>query len=250
MIDPHELATALLQARDDRRPVARLTSTHTFSMTDAYSIQSAMVEMLIERGEVPAGLKLGFTSLAKAQEMGVDQPVAGVLTDHMAIANGGTVETNDLIHPRIEPELAFRLDLRHEGVDLWVCPALEIIDSRFTNFDFDATDVVADNASCAAFIVGEWTPLPNDDAGDHFADAEVSLRRDAEVVGEGRTSAILGHPRRALDMARSLAAAHSLATPSEGVLLAGAATQAIPLQAGHRYTACIAGLGDVSVVAR
>lgn len=250
MIDPYELATTLLQARDGRRPVARFTSTHSLSMTDAYAVQRAVVAQLIERGETPVGLKLGFTSRAKAQEMGVDQPIAGVLTDRMAVTDGGTVDTGAMIHPRIEPELAFRLDVRDEGADLWVAPALEIIDSRFANFDFAAADVVADNASCAAFAFGGWTPLPTDDAGDHLADAEVSLLCDDDVAVEGRTSAILGHPRRALEVARTLVETHSLATPNEAILLAGAATRAIPLQAGHRYTARIVGLGEVSVVAR
>lgn len=243
------LASTLVNARDAREPVARFTSSRHLSMTDAYAIQRAVVDQLIDSGEIPVGLKLGFTSAAKAREMGVDRPIAGVLTDRMAVADGGTVRAGTLIHPRVEPELAFRLDLDDGEARLRVAPALEIIDSRFAKFDFAAADVIADNASCAHFVIGRWTEVDVQDRLDGLADAGVSLVRDTTVAAEGRTSAILGHPKHALGVARELAEIHDLATPREAILLAGAATRAIPFEAGHRYSARIEGLGEVSVVA-
>src|SRR5690606_9517605 len=108
---------------------------------------------------------VGLTSAAMQQQLGVDQPDFGVLTEQMVLPHGATVDVSAFIAPRIEPELAFILDRDLGGPDVtpadvlnsvrFVAPALEIIDSRIADWRIRLADTVADNASSAAVVIGE-----------------------------------------------------------------------------------------------
>jgi 2-oxo-3-hexenedioate decarboxylase len=192
----------------------------------AYDIQRELVELRVARGERLVGCKLGFTSKAKMAQMGVSEIVVGRLTDAMQVPDGATVALDHFIHPRIEPEVAFRLGRDANGdiaeaVDA-VAPALEIIDSRYRDFRFSLPDVIADNTSAAAFVVGPWQSMRD------VADLPVRLVVDGTDAEVGSTSAILGHPLRALEELGPLARKYGIALRAGGVILAGAATAAVP----------------------
>jgi 2-oxo-3-hexenedioate decarboxylase len=255
-----ELAAVLDDATRRAVAVPQLTSAHSFDLADAYRIQAAGVELRLGRGEAVVGAKLGFTSKAKAEQMGVADVIVGVLTSAMSVDDGGTADLATLIHPRIEPEVAFRLARSIEPGgppldDPWdaigaVAPAMEIIDSRYRDFSFSLEDVVADNTSAALFVVGEWrTPEELAAAGVDLGDLAVSLEVDDEVAETGSTADILGHPLHAIAALVRLAGRHGLTIPAGSTILAGAATAAAPLPetAGSVVTATVAGLGRVAV---
>jgi 2-oxo-3-hexenedioate decarboxylase len=210
----------------------------------AYRIQRELIQLRLARGERLVGCKLGFTSKAKMAQMGVSEIIVGRLTDAMQVPDGADVELSRFIHPRIEPEIAFRLARDVDGdiagcVDA-VAPALEIIDSRYRDFRFSLPDVIADNTSAAAFVVGEWQPMRE------VADLPVRLVVDGTDAELGSTSAILGHPLRALDELAVLAGKYEIPLREGDVILAGAATAAVPFEAG-RVEAHVGGLGRASV---
>lgn len=232
-----DLAERLDAAALSGAAIPQIASAAGVDAGGAYAIQEALVARRLARGERLVGVKLGLTSRAKMAQVGVDEVIWGRLTDAMAVADGGTVDTSGLIHPRIEPEVAFLLDA--EGDATAVAPALEVIDSRYADFKFSLADVIADNSSAARYAIGSWKPLPGglDNLG-------VLLEVDGRVAQIGSTAAILGDPRRALDAARRLAGA----PPEAGwVLLAGAATAAVPLAKGAYVRAVVEGLGTVAV---
>lgn len=232
-------AERLDEATRTATATTQFTKEGPLSLDDAYGVQRDGVALRAARGDRPVGLKLGFTSKAKAAQMGVFEVIAGVVTEDMRVADGGEV-TVPLIHPRIEPEVAFLIGEADAVVA--VAPALEIIDSRYQDFSFTLEDVVADNASAAAFAIGPWR-----DPGPDLSNLGVVLEVDGAVVQVGSTAAILGHPLRALDAVARLARAHGLALPAGSVLLAGAATAAVPLTPGTVVEATVTGLGRVSV---
>jgi 2-oxo-3-hexenedioate decarboxylase len=231
------LAERLDTAALDGVAISQIVSAAGLDADAAYAVQEALVARRLARGERLVGLKLGLTSRAKMAQVGVDEVIWGRLTDAMAIADGATVETSGLIHPRIEPEVAFLLDASGDAVA--VAPALEVIDSRYADFRFSLADVIADNSSAAAFAIGSWKPLP-----DGLDNLGVLLEVDGRVTQIGSTAAILGDPHRALAAARRLAG-----PPAEAgwVLLAGAATAAVPLAKGAHVRAVVEGLGTVAV---
>jgi 2-oxo-3-hexenedioate decarboxylase len=253
-IDVRALATRLDVAVTTATPVAQLTDEHPLSLDEAYAVQRAGVALREARGDRQVGVKLGFTSKAKAEQMGVSDVIVGVVTEQMHVEDGAGVDVGRMVHPRIEPEVAYRLGRAVDpsdpdsdiasAVDA-VAPALEIIDSRYRDFRFRLEDVVADNTSAAAFVIGPWQ-----EPGLDLSDQAVELRVDGTPVETGSTSAILGHPDRALDAVLRMAAQHGIELPAGTILLAGAATAAVPLVAGVVVEASIAGLGTVSVTAK
>ncbi|MFI2261301.1 4-oxalocrotonate decarboxylase [Streptomyces tubercidicus] len=246
-----ELAQRLDSAQTRCADTPSLSDTHEADLDDAYAIQSALIELRQARGEQIVGVKLGFTSKAKMAQMGVSEVIVGRLTDAMRIADGAEVDLGRFIHPKAEPEIAYRLSrdvaLDDPATDIESCvdavaPAIEIIDSRYRNFRFTHPDVVADNTSAAGYVVGPWRSLES-----------VTNRSVQLTVGSkqalGSTAAILGDPVRALHALLDVARRRRIPLRAGQTVLAGAATAAIELTPG--VTECqIAGIGSASMKGR
>ena len=221
-----------------------------FDVETAYQIQAASVARRIERHEFQTGIKMGFTSLAKMEQMGVNDMIWGRLTDDMMITEGGITDMSRYIHPRVEPEVAFLLgeDLAGDlsipeamaAVEA-VAPALEVIDSRYENFKFSLADVIADNTSAAGYVLGNWMS------------PEVSLENLGIIMSIngrmrqcGSTSAILGSPYRSLVHAARLADLAGEPLEAGWIVLAGAATASEFMQPGDKIHAEFQNLSSVS----
>ncbi|MER7928723.1 4-oxalocrotonate decarboxylase [Streptomyces sp. NPDC096057] len=237
---PHieDVVDRLDLAETTRTPVGDDGTWPALTLDEAYTAQAGLFARRTARGEHEAGLKLGFTSAAKMRQMGVSDLIVGRLTDAMRIAEGSVLDPTALIHPRVEPEVAFRVgldvDLADPDADLLssveaVAPAMEIIDSRYEGFRFDLPRVVADNTSAARYVIGMWAPLDPLALGN----LGVALRVDGQDTAFGSTSAILGHPMRTLTRLQALGGRLGLRLRAGAVVLAGAATAAVPLPLGH-----------------
>ncbi|HYO35689.1 MAG TPA: fumarylacetoacetate hydrolase family protein [Geodermatophilus sp.] len=249
------IAGELAAAAATRTPVQPPATTYPgLSPEDAYAVAAVGIDRRRAAGARPVGHKIGLTSAAMQQMLGVDQPDYGALLDDMAVADGGSTSAARWCQPRIEPEVAFRLRTRLSGPGLGieevlaateaVAPALEIIDSRVADWAISWWDTVADNASSAAFVVGPWTPVG--DAGD-LAALDVTLAVDGEVVQEGSTAAVLGHPATAVAWLAEALAGHGAALEPGAVVLSGSCTRAVDVRPGTRVTATVGGLGRAAV---
>ncbi|MFC9977078.1 2-keto-4-pentenoate hydratase [Spirillospora sp. NPDC127200] len=239
MTDVAKFAEILDHAARDRRAIGRLTDVAPFDVETAYEIQRAVIARREERGERLIGVKMGFTSRAKMVQMGVDDLIWGLLTDAMLVE--ADVDTSTLIHPRIEPEIVFRIE---PGGGHKVAVGYEILDSRYEGFKFTLPDVVADNASAAGFGFGPWHD-PRD-----VANVGLIVEIDGRVVQTGSSAAILGDPIRSLRAAGRLARAAGTPLKPGDIVLAGAATAAIPLPKGAHVRVTGAGLGAAEVVTK
>lgn len=174
---------------------------------DAYAIQEIIRDRKIARGARIIGLKAGLTSFAKMKQMGVDTPVFGFLADYFAIPDGGECKVSELIHPKVEPEIAFvtKTALKGPGCHIgtvlaatdFVIPGIEVIDSRYRDFKFDLKSVVADNTSASRFVVG-GQPLQVE--GIDLRTIGIVLEKNGEAVAFGAGAAVLGHPAAAIAM--------------------------------------------------
>lgn len=244
-----EIARRLDQA--ERKGIAINQFGDVVSLDAAYEVQAELRDLRLARGEHLTGAKLGFTSEAKMAQMGVKEVIVGFLTSTMEVHNGDRLRLDGSVHPRVEPEVAFRFgqavppDASEEqiiaSVDA-VAPALEIIDSRYLNFSFSLADVVADNTSASRYVLGEWVTFTDDLAG-----RTVTLLVDGSITETGTTSAILGDPLNALREFARMYRRHGAGLPAGAVLLAGAATAAVPLSPGSTITAIVAGIGSVEL---
>jgi 2-oxo-3-hexenedioate decarboxylase len=239
-----EEAAAILDAAAlNRAPVKQFAQ---LGLSEAYKVQDALMAHRKARGEKIVGVKMGFTSRAKMLQMGVSDLIWGRLTDGMQLEDGGSVSPQRFIHPRIEPEIAFLLQaplsescspLQAGEAVAAVAPALEIIDSRYQDFQFSLSDVIADNASSSGFVVGAWRPLTEID------NLGIALSINGRTRQVGSTGAILGHPLR------SLAAAARLAKGLEAgwIVLAGAGTAAEVLSPGDHAMVEMEDLGRAEI---
>ncbi len=245
-----QAAERLADAARNATAVEMLTiSTPGLSVEDGYRIQRASIARRLGRGETLVGMKMGLTSRAKMEQVGVFEPIYGHLTDVMRCQNNGIIARSDHIHPRVEPEIAFVISRdidrpiqANEAIGYidGVTAALEIIDSRYRDFQFALADVVADNASSARFVLGETLTRP------HRLNLEqitMLMTINGAVMGQGVSSAILGNPLESLVALVSALAEQGEVVKAGQIVLAGATTAAVHLNPGDHVCLDAEGLG-------
>jgi len=255
-----ELAAALRSAENDASPVLPHGERGVaLTLEDAYAIQQANLVERERSGRRLVGRKIGLTSRAMQDMLGVSEPDFGYLTDDLLLATGTTLPRDALIAPRVEVEIAFRLNRDLSGPQVTaadvmaatngVAAALEVIDSRIVDWRIDLFDTVADNASCARAIVGEFVSPADLKLERLTAQLRLAPCRDrrTEIV-EGDASAVLGHPAQAVAwLAQTLSRLEGEALRAGDVVLSGAMARALPVSAGDHVTADVAQLGRVEV---
>ena len=247
----HQIAEKLDIAAFNAEATDQISNFRQLNLEEAYAVQAILIARRYIRGEQLTGLKLGFTSKAKMEQMGVHDMIWGRLTDGMFYENGGQLPKQKFIHPRAEPEIAFLFKkevdkiLHEEDMAEYlegVAVAIEIIDSRYENFKFSLEDVIADNCSSSGYVIGPWltpdTPIKN---------IGIKLSVNGLVEQEGNSNAILGNPVESLTAISRLALEHGEKIMPGHVVLAGAATSAIFIQAGQQVEAEAEGLGKVHI---
>ena len=111
-----ELANALLAATARRRPIPPIRRTHPeMTVDDAYAIQLGQLQHLRATGRSLVGRKIGLTSRAMQEQLGIASPDFGYVLDDMVYSDGDVVPAGRFIAPRVEPELAFVLRAPLEG---------------------------------------------------------------------------------------------------------------------------------------
>lgn len=224
----------------------------------AYAVQERLVtqRLLSTRASV-VGHKVGLTAPAVQAQLGVDRPDFGVLLSDMAIPDGATVFEGRLLQPRVEAEVAFVLGDDLDSGQLaegqiraavaYAVPAIEICDSRITDWNISFADTVADNASAGLFVLG--TEPRSLEAFSPRA-VTMSMTVNGQEVSTGNGAACLGDPLLALQwLARQL---RSLDRPLRAgeIVLSGALGPMRAVSPGDRVRAVFSGMdgtGEVSV---
>lgn len=251
MIDLNAIAEFVDDASRYANAIPQLSeSGKDLTLEQAYEVQRLSVQRRYDRGQKQVGVKMGFTSRAKMIQMGVDEMIWGRLTNTMLVEDGGEINLSDFVHPRVEPEIAFLLNKPLEGLVSpaqamlaveAIAPALEIIDSRYENFKFNLPDVVADNTSTSAYVVGPWV-RPDID----FTNLGMIMSFDGRAVQIGSSAAVLGHPLRALVGASRLVAEDGGRLEAGWTVMAGGATAAEALTSGLHVCLEAQNMGSVS----
>jgi len=249
-----EWAERLLRAEETRIPTNPLTvEWPEVDIPTAYNIQLKMLEQKLARGQKVVGMKIGLTSKAMQQMLGVHEPDYGHVLDSMVVFEGEPVSLSHLIQPRVEAEVAFVLRERLCGPGVTVAdvlratagvmPSLEIIDSRVKDWKIKIQDTIADNASSAAIILG-GALMPVD--GLDLRLLGLVLEKDGQVVATGAGAAVLGHPAAAVAWLANAIARYNLSLEPGMVVLSGSLTQAVAVEPGTVIHATFDRLGSVS----
>lgn len=255
MVDLDAVATALHAAEQQRAPIGPPSAQWPeLTVDDAYRIQMLNVQRRLGEGRVVRGHKVGLTSEAMQAMLGVSEPDYGHLFDDMFVSDGGSVSASRFCTPRIEPEVAFVLGRPLRGPNCrpedvlaateYVCPALEIIDSRVVDWRITLADTIADNASSGGVVLGEERSAPGEF---DLRDIDVSLTKNGETVASGSTGAVLGDPAMAVAWLVNTLHGYGVQTEPKHVVLPGSCTRAVDVAAGDTVRAEFAGFASVSV---
>jgi 2-oxopent-4-enoate/cis-2-oxohex-4-enoate hydratase len=248
-----QLAAELFHALSQRQTVPPLRLRYPqLSIDDAYAISLGILARRERAGEHVIGKKIGVTSAAVQDMLGVHQPDFGFLTDRMQIANGGTVRIRDsMIQPRAEAEIALILGraLKGPGVTpqdvlgatAHIAPCFEVVDSRIANWDIRIIDTVADNASCGVFVLGaeRADPRPLD-----LATLKVRVWKNERPLSEGLGSAVQGSPLASVAWLANTLGRYGVELKSGDIILSGSLVPLEPAVPGDRFRLELEGVGS------
>jgi 2-keto-4-pentenoate hydratase len=248
-----EAADALAAAERDRSPIPPLRETWPeLDVVDAYEIQLLNIRRRLDTGATINGHKVGLSSKAMQEMMGVDEPDYGHLLADMEVFESRPVPAGRYCYPRVEVEVGFILgeDLPGEGcteqdvIDATeaVAPAIELIDSRILDWDIRIGDTIADNASSAGYVLGPDRVKPTDI---DLKAIEARLHRNGDKVAEGRSDAVLGDPVVAVAWLARKVASFGVTLETGNVILPGSVHRAIDVRPGDEFEATLDGLGSV-----
>lgn len=238
-INIKEAAQYVYDGEKFKHEIVKLTQEKWQDLTveTAYQIQKEVLNLRQADGYRLLAPKMGLTSKAKWEQMGVDSPIVGYVFEDM-VEKGETIKLSDYIHPKIEAEIAFVMkeelsgDVTVEQVlqsTDYVLSCAEVIDSRYLNFDFTLTDVIADNTSASGALFG--TQKFSVDQLDLLTE-KVVIKVNGEQKVEGSGADVLGHPALAIvELAKHLAK-EAKAVPTGVPIMTGGMSSAVLLEAG------------------
>ncbi len=250
-----EAADLLMAAERDRAPIPPLVDRYDdMDVVDSYEIQLLNIRRRLSAGASVLGHKVGLSSKAMQQMMGVDEPDYGHLLSDMEVSSGEPLDAGRYCYPRVEVEVAFVLGKALPGAGCTVddvlaateavAPSIELIDSRIRDWKIGLVDTIADNASSAGFVLGPERVKPSDI---DLLTIDARLHRNGEVVAEGRSDAVLGNPVTAVAWLARKVADFGVRLEAGHVILPGSCTRAIDARSGDDFVAEFDGLGSVTL---
>ena len=248
-----EAAEALRTAEATQVAIAPLIVTYPdIDVVDSYEIQLINIRRRLAAGATVHGHKVGLSSKAMQEMMGVDEPDYGHLLSDMVYTEDAPIPTGKFLIPRVEVEVGFVLgdDLPGEGCTVedvlrctdFIAPAIELIDSRIADWKIGLMDTIADNASSCGVILGKERVKP-DELDVKAIDATLSI--NGSEVARGTSGAVLGDPTIAVAWLANKVASFGVRLEKGHVVLPGSCTRAYDVKPGDDVVATFEGLGSV-----
>jgi 2-keto-4-pentenoate hydratase len=252
------IAERLDTAWRTKTPIAPISETDGISdVNAAYAIQSRWTNMRLQRGEKIAGRKIGLTSKAIQQQLGVNEPDYGTLwqSSFYEARNGKVaIPASDFLQPRIEGEVAFLMGkpLREPNVTAEQVLAatdacalgIEIVASRIADWKIKLVDTIADNASYGGFTLGPWDKKLRDS---DLSAVAMSIRHNGAPAGEGVGSAVLGNPALSAAWLANKLLEFGVSLEPGDVVISGAFLKMLPFQAGDQFVFSLTSQPDLTV---
>ena len=253
-----EIAARLDTAWRTRVPIAPLSeSDGVTDAASAYAIQTEWTQLRLARGEKIAGRKIGLTAKAIQQQLGVSEPDYGALwQSSFYAAKAGKVEipAGDFMQPRLEGEVAFLIGKRLSGPGLSAADVLaateacalgvEIVASRIADWKIKLADTIADNASYGGFTLGPWDKQMRDA---DLAALELRIEHNGAPAGQGLGAAVLGNPAASTAWLANKLGEFGVALEPGDVVISGAITKMLPVNAGDRFVLSLTGQPQLAV---
>ncbi|MFI8308165.1 2-oxo-hept-4-ene-1,7-dioate hydratase [Streptomyces sp. NPDC085927] len=248
------IADELAEATRTRTPIPLISARYPeMEVEDSYAVQNLWADRQTAAGRRVVGRKIGLTSKAMQAATGITEPDYGVVFDDMVLENGCEIPWERYTHPRIEVELAFKLnaDLDGPGCTVfdvlsateYVVPALEILDSHIELKGRTIVDTISDNAAMGAMVVG-GNPVKPDSVDLRWIGA--LLYRNQTVEETGLAAGVLNHPASGVHWLANKLARHGSGLKAGDLVLAGSFTRPVHVQKGDTFLADYGPLGTIT----
>ena len=248
------LGDELYNALRQRQTLSPLTDRYKdISIDDAYHISLHFLDRRKADGETVIGKKIGVTSVAVQTMLGVYQPDFGFLTDAMWIPDG-IIHMSDMIAPRAEAEIAFRLkkglqgpgvtpeDVRDATESIMAC--FEIVDSRITDWKIKIQDTIADNASCGVYVLGDTEVSPH---GLDLTSLQATVTKNGQYLSQGLSSAVQGSPLHSIAWLANTLGAYGIPFLDGEIILSGSLVPLEPVTHGDTMSVKIDQIGECHI---
>lgn len=251
----NKLAEELYEAATGGAPVPLISARYPEAqIEDAYRVSLGLVDHRRRAGETVIGKKIGLTAKAVQDMLGIDEPDYGFLTTSMQVQNGAELALDHRLRgAMVEAEIALVMKsaLPTEGVTPemvleaadYAVPSLELVATRFDSPKIKIVDTVADNASCALFLLGETRVDPREL---DLAAVTCTVRRNGEEVATGKGEAVMGSPLNSTAWLANKLGEFGVRIEAGDIVLPGSVAPLLPIASGDRFEAEFAGLGRVA----
>jgi 2-keto-4-pentenoate hydratase len=249
-----EQIQVLVEAEQNRQAVGPISDLVPggLSLDDAHTICETIIGRRMAAGEQLVGYKVGFTNIPVREQMGLPDSTYGYVLESMALENAGELAMDELIAPKIECEICFRLsaDLSGKGLTVEqvmaatdaVCASFEICDARIKDWKSPYPDFFADNGFSARIVLsGRWVPVGEVD----LLEETVVLTQDGAKLAEGKGAAAMGHPANAVAWLAGKLADRGKGLQAGQLVMTGTLTPILPIAQGSTYVATFSTLGEV-----
>jgi 2-oxopent-4-enoate/cis-2-oxohex-4-enoate hydratase len=248
-----QCALRLNQAMNDQATLTPLTTQYPeLTIDDSYKISLEFLKIRLAQGEKVVGKKIGLTSEVVQNMLGVHQPDFGFLTDKMHYPSGAEIVlSKELIQPKSEGEIAFKLKHDLVGPNVTAADVLaatdkvfacfEIVDSRIHNWEIKIEDTVADNASCGIYVMSDEGVDPSTV---DFENCGMVIKNKGEVIATGKGSAALGSPLNCVAWLANTLGNYDIPLKAGDIILSGSLAAMIPGQVGDDMSVEIEGVGS------
>ncbi len=246
----------LARAEKERKPIGPISDlvSGELSLDDAHRICEGNIQRRLDDGENLAGYKVGFTNIPAREKMGWPDSMYGYIMDSMVMKTGAAVSINELIAPKIECEICFKLgqDLSGKGIAVkdvlgateGVCASFEICDSRISGWSCPFPDIFADNGFAGRIVLADvWHPVEDIDLP---AEAVV-LEQNGKKIAEGKGASAMGHPANAVSWLVDKLADRDKGLKAGQVVMTGTLTPILPTEKGADYEAHFSSMGDIKI---
>lgn len=252
MSSPRERAEALHAALRSGVPIAPLSETEPgLTAVDGYLTQQEFVKLLAADGETIVGWKLGLTSKAMQDMLGISDPDYAPQFASQVIDDGMEIPVDRFIQPKVEAEIALVLgkSLRGPGVTLLdaaqavtgAVAAIEVVDSRIQDWKIKLPDTIADLASAGATILGSRViPVDFD-----LRLTGMVMWRNGEIAATGAGAAALGNPVYTIAWLANTLAPYDVTLEEGMFVMTGSLHAAFDVKAGDVIRADFDRLGSV-----
>lgn len=252
-----DILKALQKGEKDRVPIGPVSEMVPGGLTldEAKSIAEEGIRLRIEKSERMMGYKVGFTNIPIRKKMGLPGSTYGFILDTMVLESGDVCHMNELIAPKIETEICFKLKEDLSGSNLsiekvmkateGVKPAMEICDARIKDWKAPYPDFFADNGFSARIVLGhdDWV----DARSINLKEVTVMLYKGEEKIAEGKGENALDHPANAVIWLAEELAKRGKQIKADQFVMTGTLTPILPINRGDYFKAEFSTLGQVEV---